>query len=157
MASKRQKIVDRIETIIKTITVANGYLTNAGQHVFIWRTVPLDPSELDALVLRDLDDDTTVDDPDDAVQVNDLLVSIECVAGGADAKTAMLQIRKMFSDLAKAIRTELADENSVLSGLARSVTPKGKRVITDQDLRAIGGGLFDFTVRYLTDRFNEEE
>lgn len=50
---KRQLIIDALDGKLKAIKVNNGYLTNAGEHVYAWRDEPLQPQELPAIVYYD--------------------------------------------------------------------------------------------------------
>ena len=51
--SIRQKIVDKIDDRFKTISLPNGYETEAGSNVFWWRVHDLATSNLPAIVCRD--------------------------------------------------------------------------------------------------------
>ena len=54
MADKsiRQKIVDAVDTRMKTILTSGGYESNAGQYVYWWRP-KVEQKKLPAIVLRD--------------------------------------------------------------------------------------------------------
>jgi hypothetical protein len=54
--SVRQQLADAIKTRFQTILIANGYQTNIGQNVFLWRNLerdPLNESETQLLSLSD--------------------------------------------------------------------------------------------------------
>lgn len=53
MSSIRSQIVEALAAQLRTIKIANGYNTQAGANVFVWRRYALDDSELPALLLRD--------------------------------------------------------------------------------------------------------
>lgn len=51
--SKRQTIIGDLDAKLKAIKIANGYYTDAGNHVFAWREDELQPHELPGLVYTD--------------------------------------------------------------------------------------------------------
>lgn len=51
--SLRQRIVDKIDDSFKTISLPNGYETEAGNNVYWWRVHDLAPSDLPAIVCKD--------------------------------------------------------------------------------------------------------
>ena len=55
MSDNRDAIVDAIVARMRQIRVTNGYLTDAGQHVFRWRSADLSPAECPAIDVRDPD------------------------------------------------------------------------------------------------------
>ena len=55
MPDNRDAIVDAVVGRMQQIRVANGYLTDAGQHVFRWRSADLAPTECPAIDVRDPD------------------------------------------------------------------------------------------------------
>jgi len=55
MPDNRDAIVDALIARMQQITVANGYLTDAGLHVFRWRSAEFAPTECPAIDVRDPD------------------------------------------------------------------------------------------------------
>ncbi len=51
--SKRQDIITALEARLQTITIANGYNTDAGGRVFVWRTAQVEPAEAPCLLVED--------------------------------------------------------------------------------------------------------
>ena len=96
----RDAIVDAVVARMEGITVANGYLTDAGQHVFRWRSADLAPAECPAIDVRD---------PDRrplgvyTQWVRDYELSVECAAfasAGADTDGAL---NRIVEDILKAV------------------------------------------------------
>ena len=54
----RESIMSALDARLKTITVLNGYASDAGDNVFDWREDPLQDDELDALEYRDISCET---------------------------------------------------------------------------------------------------
>ncbi|MBE0568730.1 MAG: hypothetical protein IH577_03520 [Deltaproteobacteria bacterium] len=54
-ADNRDAIVDAVVARMQTITVANGYVTNAGARVYRWKASVVAPSECPAIDVRDPD------------------------------------------------------------------------------------------------------
>lgn len=92
--SIRQQLISAIDTRLKTILVANGYETNAGQNVFAWRDTALEAAELDAILYRDRTESRT---PGVGVYEFTLPVEIQIVS------TSASQVRKILADLEVAI------------------------------------------------------
>lgn len=56
MANLRESIMSAIETRLATITTANGYNTNVGNNVFLWRVDQMDPDDsthVPGIIIRD--------------------------------------------------------------------------------------------------------
>lgn len=53
MSSRRQQIIDALAIRLHTITLVNGYATNAGVNVFVWRKHPVTPAETPCLLVQD--------------------------------------------------------------------------------------------------------
>lgn len=51
--TKREQIIQYLETELKKIKKANGFNTDAGNYVFAWRDNPLQKTELPGLIYRD--------------------------------------------------------------------------------------------------------
>lgn len=50
---KRQAIINDLDAKLKAIKIANGYYTDAGNHVFAWREDELQPQEMPGIVYTD--------------------------------------------------------------------------------------------------------
>jgi len=97
--SIRQRLIDKVDARFKTITTANGYQTNIGNHVFDWLERDLADNELDALIYRDPLSESepgTIHD-----YGNKMRLEIEVKTKSAD--TTAKQVRKMIADVNKAI------------------------------------------------------
>jgi len=102
--SLRQQIVDAIEARLRTITIANGYLTNAGQHVYVWKTIPMADGDLPAIVIYDRGESVNQAWSTLEAYCYDLVVDIEAMASGSAADDT---IRNVVADIDKACRTDL--------------------------------------------------
>lgn len=56
--TNRQSIMAALAERMATITVANGFRTNAGQHVFSWKEAPFLSTEIPGIEIRDIAEDT---------------------------------------------------------------------------------------------------
>lgn len=144
MSSTRQQIVTALDTLMKTIKVVNGYQTNAGLNVFVWRSTPLEQTDLPAILLRD----TT--DPIDAEGVTDradhlLTVEFALYASGATADAAS---RTLVEDVLKALGT-----SPTLSGKCYDMRPTASNLVAEhQDIRLAAASL-TIQIRYRTSRW----
>jgi hypothetical protein len=97
----RQEIIDALDARLKTILVANGYLTNLGQNVAEWDTTPHDPAGATLLEYRD--EEAGREDVAVGVQDMILLVTLRVRTAGAAALTDM---RNMLADVCTAMHAD---------------------------------------------------
>ena len=145
MAIKRQQIMDRIALQLTTITVANGYYTNMGSHVYVWRPIPVLQDESVGVSLHDTSDEIT--EKFAGNQVNHLLtVEMDIISfGGTDDL-----IRQALADIYKLVSTD-----TTWNGLAITTEPvKDEMMIQYQDKR-IAGSTLTINVVYRTQKWLE--
>lgn len=53
MSSTRQQIIEAVATKLQEITVSNGYLTEVGARVYVWRRHPVEKDEAPCLLVFD--------------------------------------------------------------------------------------------------------
>jgi len=95
--SRRQQIIDALAARLAVITVANGYTTNAGARVYVWRLVPVVASELPCLLVADNEISRSFDsDVLIGHAVNFLTVDI---VAAADGNTTASMARDMEADI----------------------------------------------------------
>ncbi len=93
----RQRIIDALDTQLKSILIASGYDTNVGSNVFSWRDIENNPfaaSELPGLNYRDSISDRSVGC---GSYDNTLRVDVEAYAA------SMEDIRQILGDIEKVI------------------------------------------------------
>jgi len=139
MANLRQQIVDAIETRLKTIRVANGYQTEAGQHVFPWRLVPIPDSDMPALCIYDTDCNMS---PDGAIGyfTHELQVDIDAIVSGSASRTT---VRSIMEDVFRAVGVD-----RTWGGLAEHTEIQSHGINLEQAERVLGAGQVRMTVRY---------
>ncbi len=69
----RQQVVDSIADRFKTIRIANGYRTDIGAKVYVWKVAPWDPKDLSGMIIRD----TTCEIKGQVTQHHDWTLQIE--------------------------------------------------------------------------------
>jgi len=145
----RQRIVNAVETRLRGITTGNGYNTNLGNNLSVWRDLinaPLDPSELPAGSIWDTEEETS--EMVSSRHEHRLMFEVH-VAGATDAV-----VRQMLADLYKAIGT---DRLWVVAGsqLAQRTDPVGSQMGIAQKGSAIVGATFKFRIVYRTAPFDQ--
>lgn len=145
MISKRQQIVNAIDARFKTITTANGYVTNIGNRVACWETVDLSRLETMMLLYRDRLADI-LDSPHDR---SDHRLGFEAnIVAKAGALTAD-EVRAMINDVSKSLGVDYT-----LGGLAISTRVISHEVDDIEQLgKIVGGGTVRFEVLYRTALF----
>lgn len=174
--SIREQILQLVKERFQTISVANGYETNLGTHVYLFRDLSRSPfaeTELPAVNIIDLDEQHQ---PKVSGRANHHhVLSIECqIAAGVTAAggntDAAKQVRKCISDLIKAIGTETnganghdwandtpSESNPSGTALAFNSLPIANQIGLEQADRTIGVGIYKFDIEYRTQRWNPYE
>lgn len=138
----RQTIVDAIETRLKTILTTGGYATNAGQHVYVWRTTPLADAEYPALCIYDTTCAINTDGGIIGQHEHTLDISVEAIAAGSTTRSV---VRSMMADVFKAIGTD-----DRFGGLVDMTIMQSHEINLEQGERVIGAGVVRFSVTYRT-------
>jgi hypothetical protein len=161
--SIREQIVELIRERFETILTANGYETDLGANVFIWRDTNAAPpaaSELPLLNFRDVREETEPKVSGRTDHHHTLFGEAEIVAGTTSAggnTDAAKQVRKCISDVLEAIRSDTRWTDADGSMLAFQTWPMDNEMVVDQSGRTIGGAKVRFKVEYRTQRWNPYE
>ncbi|RQW89937.1 MAG: hypothetical protein EHM79_02200 [Geobacter sp.] len=140
--SKRQQIVDAIETRMKTILTTGGYATNAGRNVFDWRITPIPETELPAICIYDGDCAIDYEETPVGLQGHFLIVDLVSDAKGSAARA---DVRKINADVVKAIGTDLT-----WGGLAVDTDLISHGLNMEQGDKPIGAGIVRIKIYYRT-------
>lgn len=143
--SIRQQIITALDTRLRTITIANGYKTNAGAHVFDWLDRDLADSELDAIVYRDTNNNIISEGFD--YYENRMRVEIEAKA--KSAATTAAQVRKIIEDIYKAIGTD-----ETFGGLAHYSEPVSDALDIQQADKIAGSATVTIEVVYVAQKWS---
>lgn len=146
--SKRQQIIDKIDTRLKTILTTGGYLTNAGQHVYPWLPEISEIADQIALVYRDPDENNSAaTEGSIGYHRHELTIEIEirCAAGSVTVET----VRKVLADIETAIGTD-----PKWSALAQRTNPGSNRIDTAQNSNIVSRATMNFVVVYQTKAWN---
>lgn len=144
----RQQIINALDARLKTITVANGYLTNIGSNVEAWEVAPAEQSELPRVEYRDEDVESSQGDGvPEGLHAHRLKITVEVINKG---DTALTEIRKQESDLHKSIGVEAGATGLRWGGVATFTEPGRSRIIVDQSEIKAGTLVFEFFINYRT-------
>lgn len=97
--SKDAEIMDALKARLQTILIANGYQTNTGQKVFIWRSTSLGDNEVPAIMAED----TEIEHDNGAVMGmtrNTMSVGLVSVLSGS---SSLSDARKTRADIKKCL------------------------------------------------------
>ena len=104
----RQKIVDAVKSRLQTITTGNGYETNVGGNVKVWRDMSSSPfasGDLDALNIRDMRTEASREGQPMGTTQHEMTMHIEA-ATKDNTMARDKKLRKILADLIKAIGTD---------------------------------------------------
>ena len=141
MPDNRDAIVNAVVTRMQEITAANGYSTDAGQHVFRWRSADVSPTECPAIDVRD-PERRPLGLYNDVVR--DWELAVECTAfasSGADTDGTLNQI---VDDILKAF----LGGNRTWGGLAIKTTFDNDKKGLDQRDVKVGVAVVRFLIQY---------
>jgi hypothetical protein len=143
MPDNRDAIVEAVVARMQGITVANGFLTDAGERVFRWRSADFAPAECPAIDVRD---------PDRrplgvyTQSVRDYELAVECTAfasAGADTDGVLNQI---VTDILKAV----LNGDDTWGGLAiKTVFDNDRKGLDQRDVK-VGVAVVRFLIHYRT-------
>lgn len=144
--SRRQDIVDAIETRLKTITTGGGYSTQIGSKVYPWRKTAVQVSEVPCLCFWDQQADVEFEGR--AIGTRQHNLAVEVVVFVKSATTAA-QARAALQDVVAAIGTD-----DTLGGLADRCELTAHELTMEVDGDICGAGRIAFTVQYTTTLWN---
>ena len=147
--SIRQQVINALDTRLKTITIANGYLTDLGTNVAAWSTTPFDPQN-ETFKLEYLDQDVTTSAGGDipvGVHSHKMKVTLRLIVKD---NTPIDLVRKYNADIMKAIGVEAKANGSRWSGLAIRTDPEGDRTQIDRAANRFGGQEISFYITFRT-------
>jgi hypothetical protein len=146
--SKRQQIINAIDTRLKTILTTGGYNTNAGWHVDPWLPETSEIADSIALVYRDPDENNSAATEGSLGyhrhQLN-IEIEIRVAAGSVTVATA----RKVLADIETAIGTD-----PKWSALAIGTYPGSNKIETAQNSNIVSRATMNFTITYQTKAWN---
>lgn len=155
----RQKIMDEVVVRFTTITTANGYETNIGNSVSLWRdlkSVPLVGDDLDAVNIMDISTTTDKSGQPTGISLHTMEVRAEC----ATQDTSMARdkkVRKMLADMVKSIGTG-RKWNVSGTNLAWDTSIQSTEIDVEQAGEVVGQCQLVFNIMYRTadfDPYNE--
>ena len=148
-ASIRQQIISAMVTRLGTITTANGYLTNIGNSVALWRTTEFEKWEMPSCSIADTQDTAEVSDlrPNGGHERHKLTVEILAVISDGDNTPATLEQAR--ADIINAIGIDPR-----WGGVAEWTTPSGDNKQISQKDKVFGAVKVTVTVSYRTLAWN---
>lgn len=141
--SIRQKIVDDFKTRMQTITTGNGYETNLGSNIFVWRTEDWQESELPGGDIRDGDEDVEVVDD---LHIFTLDMELEVKVSGTVSRA---DIRKIIADVTVAVGVSKFSSYILTAIPVSNETPD-----FDKKDKLFGSIIMKFQVTYTTGAFD---
>ena len=144
-ASIRNELVNAVVARFQTVRVANGFLTDAGANVFLWRLHPLTPEEMPGIVLRDRRTETRLEGR--VVHEHRLYFEADLYAPtGTDPRALLADAQ---SAVGKDIRWKVGS-----TILAVDTQPLDDELDASQEERLLRGCRYRFQVIFRTRPFN---
>lgn len=146
--SKRQNIVDDLIELLETITISNDYETDIGSSVHDFK-VHFQEDDLPAMSVCDLVADVRfVNGNKDAPgQQKELNLQLRIFAA---RETKITELRKMITDVNKALGTDKRLGDSVLW-----INPLKEGIIADEETFEVAGAAVELEIAYLVDSFSD--
>ena len=149
MDSHRQKIVSAVAARLAMISPANGYQTNIGSKVHIWRSTQFGPEDLPGINIRD----TVCETEGAAAQIHLHKLTLEIEALVSDGLNTPATCRKAAADLLTCIGK---DRFWTVDGvrLAYDTRVMSEELAVEQEGIFVGGVALTIQVWFRTESFN---
>ena len=141
--SKRQDIIDSLNTLFGNISIANGYTFNIGSDVFEWRTTPLPDSKTKALNFWD--DEETCEEEGNLLW-HDLHIKVNLLCNEGADKAATLRAR--MQDVLTAFKGILEDTDVI--DTVKEAYYVGSTMDVEHADKKETAALMEFVIRYIT-------
>jgi hypothetical protein len=151
-ATKRQQIIDALTVRMQGILVSGGFHTDAGLHVFVFKSTIWAAEEMPGICIRDVKDlvDGTATTGFD---FHHLRVELEfAVAAGAGSDVSARQI---VADIYKALGVPDDKFGSLADGIFLLPDQAGDEFKIEQEERIVAGGYVDFVIQFRTAHYLE--
>jgi len=147
MAIKWQQIIDSLESRLKNILISNGFYTDAGNQVYLWRSAPFEVDEMPAINIRDRDDGLRQEWLGNPNRFDhELIVEIDLITASAET------LRQMIADVNHAINSD-----RTFDGLAIDTEYVNVAILTDEhNENIVKGGRLKIQIIYQTEKFEED-
>lgn len=137
--SKRTNIISAIETGFGDITVSNGYNTNLGNKIAVWRAVPWSKDAGLALEIRDLEREKIGEGSQGVYKVFDYLLTIELTI----TTGSISELRSAIDDIASYFNSY-----ETLGGLIYNYSFVNDQVEVEQEEKKLQGGRVVYELTY---------
>jgi hypothetical protein len=135
--SKRQQIIEAIDTRLKTILTTGGYHSNIGQHVFEWKTSPFSDEQEPGVTYRDVSNNREAEGAVNKFRWR-LTVEIEVVS-----QTTAETMRLMIADVLKAVGVD-----HTWGALAQRSGQPDTEMIVEQTDKIVTGAKITLPITY---------
>jgi len=148
--TQREKIMDLLKLRLEEIRMANGYRTNVGEHVLIWRVSPITESEIPCIIIQDTIVEPISEKSVSSMQVLDagMNVDILCYTKGG---SAVRELRDSLYDIYKAIGKDVSFDNNVID-----VEILSDEITAEQEDRKIAVGKIALRIKFRTRKWEDE-
>lgn len=151
MSIKRQDIVNAVKARLQTISVANGYHTAVGSHVYLWRTSVIESANLPALIVRDVANAVQQEGVNTPLSIHTHSLFFEVDAIASQSTTTDTSIRQIVADVYKAIGVD-----DTFGGLTLACYLESDEIVLeDQKDKTIGSVMIKFSALYRTSKYQE--
>jgi hypothetical protein len=139
--SRRQEIIDRVDTAFKGILIEEGFNTNLGQNIFPWKLDPFQESKLPGGTWNDAECAAAKPAKNAHEHTINIQVTVYCSSG----RTTPEEARKIIEDLYKAI-----GQDPYWAGKALRSIPGGNVIEADEGNKMISSVTVNFQIVYAT-------
>ena len=152
MALKRSVIIDtKVKARLQTITVANGYHTNLGNNIYVWRATRAQDyaeAELPAANIMDISDAVLNEEMAGSLNVWDRELTVKIKLICKDIAT----YRSAVADVYKAFNTP----DDTFDGNVITTSEQADETDVDEDEITLLGGEITIKALYRTNRYAED-
>lgn len=149
----RQRICEELKTQFQTITTANGYETNVGSKVFLWKSADWQDAEMPGVNLQDMTEEINLVKV--GVRTEEHILTFEAFAACSTGTTSVETARKLAGDIVKLLGVARGNYLTV-SGtrLCFDINMKSIKIGLDQEKSTRAGAHLTFEVKFRTPYFD---
>lgn len=140
--SKRQDIIDALDTLLKTIKTTAGYQTNLGSNVKEYDETAMNESESPKCIHRDMGQVSTEEDFDSWIHDLTIMLDIEVVGSIATMRQCLADVMKAFGS------------DKTLGGKAIKIKPPTDQIGAEHKDKFVVGAIMKFVIRYETNSWD---
>jgi hypothetical protein len=150
MSVLRQDIISALAIQLGKIKVADGYHTDCGLNVFLWKSAAVEKTDLPCIILQDEKNDFLIEGVHVVANAFTQWLSVSLVIVLSQGGTTDTMMRQAFADVYRAIGTD-----DTYGGIALQTRLISDEIQIQQEARTIAAGVVKIEIMWRTGKYKE--